>query len=53
MPKVAELRHKVELTTIYIKTRKIICDILISTLGLENHANSLFSVTYDIKFGAP
>jgi len=45
MLKIAELRHKVELTAIYSKTRKIICDILISTLWLENPANSFFSVT--------
>jgi len=26
MPEITELRHKVELTTVYSKTRKVVCD---------------------------
>ena len=45
MPKITKLRHNVELRTIYSKTWKIICDMLISTLwhtisSLEHHNSS-------------
>ena len=42
-PKTTELRHKVELRTIYRTTGKIICDMSVSALWLQNYENSRFS----------